>query len=199
MIKIGILIGIPILLLCLPADYFDEGESISFFAQLGVEGFYSEGMTRACMHLLHLDFLGAANYNQLSFFVMPILGILWLSALGREISVFRKAYFLSVHRETAETTPEAAARPRGKNLPVVLLVFLPAVGFTLALHYFFLPYTTLNFAIAMPIVVVVSGLGTVVFQRVKQADWTRRFLGTGLYAFALLVVMGIMSAAFPIV
>lgn len=67
----------PIIILSLPVNYFDSGQSISLFACFGVEDLvYSTGMTRATMHLIHLDFSGACAYNKLSFVVLPL--VLWL-------------------------------------------------------------------------------------------------------------------------
>ena len=70
-------IGIPVLLLCLPATYFDTGQSISLFELTGVEDYYSKGMTKGVMHLIHLDFEGAWQYNKLSFLVLPLLAYVW--------------------------------------------------------------------------------------------------------------------------
>lgn len=59
-------------LLYLPADYFDHGDpkcvSVIFF---DVEC-YGCGMTRAIQHLLHADFVGAWEFNKLSFIVLPL-------------------------------------------------------------------------------------------------------------------------------
>lgn len=75
--KAGIHIGIPVLLLCLPATFFDEGRSISLFELAGVEDYYSKGMTKAVMHLIHLDFSTAWEYNKLSFIVFPLIAWVW--------------------------------------------------------------------------------------------------------------------------
>lgn len=72
----------------LPANFFDQGKSISLFALFGLEDFiYSTGITRAIMHLMHFDFTGAAEYNKLSFIVLPLLFLLWLKLLLREFGV----------------------------------------------------------------------------------------------------------------
>ena len=92
-LKVLILIAIPLTLLILPLDFFDEGKSISLFALLGLEDYvYSTGMTRAVMHLMHFDFAGAREFNILSFFVLPLLFVLWLKWLLAEfgISILRK-------------------------------------------------------------------------------------------------------------
>lgn len=92
-IRAIILLSIPVILILLPADYFDKGESISIFALAGAEEYaFSTGMTRAVMHLIHLDFGAAAQYNYLSFVVLPLFVILWLKLLGNELGykVFKK-------------------------------------------------------------------------------------------------------------
>ncbi len=82
------LIAIPVALFILPKDFFNEGPSISVFAWFGVEDFvYSTGMTRAVMHLLHFDYETAAEFNKLSFIVLPILIIGWLKLLLKEFNI----------------------------------------------------------------------------------------------------------------
>lgn len=88
-IKIGVLIGTPILLLLLPKTYFDTGQSISIFELIGVDGYYSKGITKACMHLIHFDIEGAAKYNKLSFIVLPLIAIVWITATIREIRLLK--------------------------------------------------------------------------------------------------------------
>jgi hypothetical protein len=83
----------PILLLSLPADYFDHaGSSISVFEWIGVSGHYSQGLTRGCMHLLHGDLQGAVAFNRLSIAVLPLIGGLWFWGLYGEITRYRRIY-----------------------------------------------------------------------------------------------------------
>lgn len=92
-IKIGAMTIVPILLFLLPADFFDHSRtSFSVFEWLGVSGHYSQGLTRACMHLIHLDFQGAAAFNRLSFFVLPLIMVLWGWGLFTEIRRYRRVY-----------------------------------------------------------------------------------------------------------
>ena len=93
-IKIGTMIIVPILLLCLPANFFDNSSiKFSVFEWLGMEGHYSQGLTRASMHLIHLDFAGASSYNRLAFVVVPLLAGVYALSLYREIKRYRSAYF----------------------------------------------------------------------------------------------------------
>jgi hypothetical protein len=194
-VKIGILSGIPILLLLLPANYFDTGKSISIFAMLGVEGYYSEGLTRACMHLIHFDFIGASRYNSLSYFVVPILAILWISALSRELSL--------LWNSQRTDKPEKASLPKSnrfahfRNAPLALLIFLPAIGFALALNEYFIPETSLTFAISMPITVVMGMLSAVTYHNVKKRNWPQRFLGAGIFSVVAISGIFLMLWIFP--
>ncbi len=79
-ISIFILLSIAfIILLILPADYFDHGRATCVSVILFDMECYGCGMTRAIQHLLHLDFQSAWTYNKLSFIVFPLsIGmILW--------------------------------------------------------------------------------------------------------------------------
>lgn len=83
---------VPILLLVLPKDYFDHGgPQLSLFGQLGMENYYSKGLTRASMHLLHLDFTGAAAYNKLSFVVVPLLIVVYAGTLRQQVRRYLRA------------------------------------------------------------------------------------------------------------
>lgn len=68
----------PIILLILPNDYFDSGETLCPSKRFFDIECYGCGMTRAIMHLIHFDFDSALYYNQLSFIVAPVLAIFWV-------------------------------------------------------------------------------------------------------------------------
>ena len=82
-----ILILIPIVLLILPADFFDKGESIclSFFL-FDVEC-YACGLTRAIQHLIHFDFSIGYEYNRLSILVLPFLIVSYYGEIKRVINI----------------------------------------------------------------------------------------------------------------
>ncbi len=61
-----------IYLLYLPADHFDEGESICISVLLANTECYACGMTRGIQHLIHGDFTRAWEYNKLAFIVLPL-------------------------------------------------------------------------------------------------------------------------------
>lgn len=94
--------GIPVLLLCLPATFFDTGQSISLFELAGVENYYSKGMTKGVMHLIHLDFEGAWQYNKLSFIVLPLLAYVWTK------SFLKNQKRLKFYRQKLQEAPPVA-------------------------------------------------------------------------------------------
>lgn len=56
------------------------------------------------IHLIHLDFEGAWQYNKLSFIVLPLLALAWAQAFLKN----RKR--LKFYRQKALETPPAAPR-----------------------------------------------------------------------------------------
>jgi len=76
-IKIIGLIALPIWLLLLPNNFFDNGQSIcpsKFFLNIECLGC---GITRAIQHLIHLDFKIAWNYNKLSYLILSVAVYIW--------------------------------------------------------------------------------------------------------------------------
>ena len=67
------MIFLPILLIILPKTFFDHGPTICIYTLLTGMNCYGCGMTRACMRLIDLDFVGAWEFNKLSFIVFPTL------------------------------------------------------------------------------------------------------------------------------
>lgn len=82
-IYFGGLILIPIVLLVLPSNYFDNGQSVCVSVLLFDQECFGCGMTRGVQHLLHLDFLTAYEFNKLSLIVLPLLVYLWFNELKR--------------------------------------------------------------------------------------------------------------------
>jgi drug/metabolite transporter (DMT)-like permease len=64
---------IGVILIFLPKDYFDEGQSVCLSVVFFDLKCYGCGMTRAIQHLIHLDFKEAFEYNKLSIIVFPLL------------------------------------------------------------------------------------------------------------------------------
>jgi hypothetical protein len=76
-----IIVVTPFVLVFLPIDYFDRGQSICLSKMLAGVECYACGMTRGIMHLIHFDFEGAWQFNKLSFIVLPMLFPLWLKSV----------------------------------------------------------------------------------------------------------------------
>ncbi|MEM7035610.1 MAG: DUF2752 domain-containing protein [Bacteroidota bacterium] len=100
--KLVVYVSVPIFLLLQPADYFDEGQSLSMFELMGIDGYYSKGLTRGCQHLLHLDFEGAAAYNKLSFVALPVLASVWAFGFWRDLGLVRRTYFSGAEAESPD-------------------------------------------------------------------------------------------------
>ncbi len=75
----------PLILLILPATFFDKGPEMCLFTRFSGYHCPGCGMTRGCMHLIHLDFQTAWNYNKVCFVVLPIM-------CGLFIAEFRKTF-----------------------------------------------------------------------------------------------------------
>jgi hypothetical protein len=78
--RIWITIVTPFILLLLPANFFDKGESICLSKMLANMECYACGLTKATMHFIHFEFHKAWEYNKLSFVVVPLLIPLWVKA-----------------------------------------------------------------------------------------------------------------------
>ena len=79
----GILLISPIVLILLPATFFDSGNTICLSVLLFNLECYAYGLTKAIQHLIHLEFNEAIKFNKLSIIVFPILIISYLKELLR--------------------------------------------------------------------------------------------------------------------
>ena len=79
---IGLLL-VPLVLLVLPADFFDYGESICISNVFFNTQCYACGLTRAVQHLIHLDVLAAYEFNKLIVIVFPLLIFVYYKELKR--------------------------------------------------------------------------------------------------------------------
>ena len=91
------LLVLPLVLLVLPADFFDTGQSVCLSVLLFHQTCYGCGITRAVQHLIHLDFTNAYLFNKLSFIVAPLLLVAWWQELRR--------LWKQLHRPEAGTGP----------------------------------------------------------------------------------------------
>lgn len=69
---------IPLVLLVLPANFFDSGQSVCVSVLLFDQECYGCGMTRAIQHMMHFDFSAAYEFNKLSIIVLPLLIFIWI-------------------------------------------------------------------------------------------------------------------------
>jgi hypothetical protein len=76
-IRLGGLLAIPIILVSLPASFFDKGQSLCLSVLLLDQQCFACGLTRAVQHLVHFEFQAAWQFNKLVVLVFPILTIVW--------------------------------------------------------------------------------------------------------------------------
>lgn len=68
---------IPFFLLLLPANFFDEGQSICPSKLLLKKECPGCGITRSVQHAIHFDFQIAWGFNKLIVVVLPLLVVFW--------------------------------------------------------------------------------------------------------------------------
>ena len=88
--KLVFMIATPIVLLLLPANFFDNGESICLSKVLLNVECYACGLTRSIMHLIHLEFEKAYEYHMLSFIIFPMLCVVWIQWFFKELKAFKR-------------------------------------------------------------------------------------------------------------
>ncbi len=72
---------IPVVLLLLPTDFFDHGQSICLSILLLKKECIGCGITRSIQHFIHFDFIEAWKFNKLVVVVLPIMAFLWVNQL----------------------------------------------------------------------------------------------------------------------
>lgn len=75
--KAFLLLAIPIALLILPADYFNEGQSLCLSVLLFDQECLGCGMTRGVMHFIHFNWHTAWEFHKMSVVVTPLLALVW--------------------------------------------------------------------------------------------------------------------------
>jgi hypothetical protein len=88
--KLVLIVFLPITLLILPADFFDEGTAVCLSRVFFDVECYACGLTRACQHLIHLDFFKAFEYNMACFIVLPLLGVVWIQWFIKEWKILQR-------------------------------------------------------------------------------------------------------------
>ena len=82
------MIVIPVVLIILPANHFDEGQSLCLSVILLHKTCPGCGITRAIQHMIHFDFVVAFNFNKLSIIIFPLLVYMWI----KEFFIVLKKY-----------------------------------------------------------------------------------------------------------
>lgn len=80
----------PIVLIILPADFFDKGQSLCLSVLLLDTECPACGMTRAIQHLVHFQFQEAMEFNKLSAIVLPVLFVVYFIEIKRMIKILKK-------------------------------------------------------------------------------------------------------------
>jgi hypothetical protein len=88
-VRLFIFLLVPLVLLILPATYFDDGKSMCISILLLGKECYACGMTRAIMHLIHLDFADAIYFNPISIVVFPFLVFIWAKSFWKDWQNYR--------------------------------------------------------------------------------------------------------------
>lgn len=107
--KLAFIVLVPVVLLILPADFFDNGPSICLSQLLfGVEC-PACGLTRGIMHLIHWDLENAFAYNMMSFIVLPLMIVVWIKWFFKEMRIVKKLKAaLHVYLVNGQTQAQAA-------------------------------------------------------------------------------------------
>jgi len=88
--KLVIYFSVPVILVLMPVTFFDHGQNMCISQLLFHQACPGCGMTRGIMHLVHGDFTGAAEYNKLSFVVLPVLLYLIFDDARRTIRIIKR-------------------------------------------------------------------------------------------------------------
>jgi hypothetical protein len=93
-VVVFLLTAIPIGLMLLPSDYFDQGESACISRLLLDTECYGCGITRAVQHMLHGEVRAAIALNPASILVTPLGIVLWFKYCILNVKALR-IYFRS--------------------------------------------------------------------------------------------------------
>jgi hypothetical protein len=88
LIKLAGMAVIPLVLIVLPATFFDKGQSVCLSVLLADTTCPGCGITRAMQHFLHFDFAAAYHFNKMSVIIFPLLVYLWI----KEFFIVLKKY-----------------------------------------------------------------------------------------------------------
>ena len=95
-LKLSIYLVVPVVLLILPATFFDNGKSICLSRLLFNMECPGCGSVRAFMHIIHFDFTTAYHYNKLSFITFPLLSFGLITEIIKEWKFLKKKNIITV-------------------------------------------------------------------------------------------------------
>lgn len=88
--RLAFFIIVPLILIILPADYFDSGRPKCLSILLAGIECWGCGMTRGIMHLIHLDFSEAIYHHYASVIVFPLLAYVWANWFWKDWKTLTK-------------------------------------------------------------------------------------------------------------
>lgn len=89
-IYLGLLFVGPVILLILPADFFDKSTVNLCISKIILHReCFACGTTRAVMHFIHFDFKTAWEFNKLVVLVVPFLIYLWYGEVIRSLKILK--------------------------------------------------------------------------------------------------------------
>jgi Protein of unknown function (DUF2752) len=89
-----------LVLLVLPADFFNRGPAICLSVLLFDVECYACGLTRACMHALHFQWKEAWEFNHLVVVVLPLVAFVYAQEAWYHVKNIRK-FYRSKHESTS--------------------------------------------------------------------------------------------------
>ena len=89
--KLAICVAAPVFFLAVPPRVVESGPTLCLWKLLLGRPCPGCGMTRALSHLAHGHFALAWGYNKLIVVVFPLLCVLWLSFVVRQVRILRQA------------------------------------------------------------------------------------------------------------
>jgi len=88
-IRLAFWVIVPIVLLSLPATYFDEGSPKCLSILLLGQECYGCGITRGIMHLIHFDLTEAVYHHPFSVVIFLLLAYLWTKWFLKDLRAVR--------------------------------------------------------------------------------------------------------------
>lgn len=85
-----LIVFVPLILVILPADFFDHGPTICISKLLTAADCPGCGITRATQHAIHFDFSNAWNYNKLFVVITPLLIWMYITEVFESYKFYKR-------------------------------------------------------------------------------------------------------------